>query len=134
MSKIERIWYHGGLAMIPLLPLSWLFYLLVILRRWLYQHGWLRVNHFSAPLIVVGNITVGGTGKTPFVIWLANFLRSQGYKPGIVSRGYGGDATEWPQVVMADSNPARVGDEAVLNVVTVRWWFLRIVLMQLTCY
>ncbi|VAW90032.1 Tetraacyldisaccharide 4'-kinase [hydrothermal vent metagenome] len=114
MSKIEQIWYNGGIGMIPLLPLSWLFHCLIMVRRWLYQHGWLTVNHFSAPLIVVGNITVGGVGKTPFVIWLANFLRTKGYTPGIVSRGYGGDASAWPQAVMADSNPALVGDEAVL--------------------
>jgi len=114
MSKIEQIWYNGGIGMIPLLPLSWLFRCLIMVRRTLYQHGWLTVNHFSAPLIVVGNITVGGTGKTPFVIWLVNFLRDKGYRPGIVSRGYGGGATEWPQAMMADSNPALVGDEAVL--------------------
>ncbi|MCF6323723.1 MAG: tetraacyldisaccharide 4'-kinase [Gammaproteobacteria bacterium] len=114
MSKIEQIWYNGGIGVIPLLPLSWLFRCLVMVRRWLYQHNWLVVNHFSAPLIVVGNITVGGTGKTPFVIWLANFLRNKGYKPGIVSRGYGGAATEWPQSVTATSSPVLVGDEAVL--------------------
>jgi tetraacyldisaccharide 4'-kinase len=114
MSKIERIWYQGGIGMIPLLPISWLFHLLITLRRWLYRHGWLRVSHFSAPLIVVGNITVGGTGKTPFVIWLSDFLRNKGYRPGIVSRGYGGSASQWPQPVMPESNPALVGDEAVL--------------------
>ena len=114
MSKIERIWYNGGIGMIPLLPISWLFRLLTSMRRWLYRHNWLRVNHFPAPLIVVGNITVGGTGKTPFVIWLTGFLRDKGYKPGIVSRGYGGSASKWPQPVMPESNPALVGDEAVL--------------------
>jgi len=114
MSKIERIWYNGGPGVIPLLPLSWLFRLLITVRRWLYQQGWLTVNHFSAPLIVVGNLTVGGVGKTPFVIWLASFLRRKGYKPGIVSRGYGGDATEWPQSVVPESDPVLVGDEAVL--------------------
>ncbi len=114
MSKIEQIWYNGGIGVIPLLPLSWLFRCLIMVRHWLYQHNWLVVNHFSAPLIVVGNITVGGTGKTPFVIWLATFLRNKGYKPGIVSRGYGGVATESPQPVTTTSSPALVGDEAVL--------------------
>ncbi len=114
MSRIERIWYEGGLAFIPLLPLSWLFRLLVMIRHWLYQYGWLKVSRFPRPLIVVGNVSVGGTGKTPFVIWLAHFLRSAGYKPGIVSRGYGGNATEWPQQVTPDSDPTKVGDEAVL--------------------
>ena len=114
MSKIERIWYHGGIGMIALLPVSWLFRLLTAMRRWLYRHGWLRVSRFSAPLIVVGNITVGGTGKTPFVIWLTHFLRNKGYRPGIVSRGYGGSASQWPQPVTPESNPVLVGDEAVL--------------------
>ena len=114
MSRLERIWYRGGVGTIPLLPISWLFRLVVTARRWLYRHGWLTVHHFPAPLIVVGNITVGGTGKTPFVIWLVNFLRQNGYKPGVVSRGYGGSATVWPQHVSPDSDPALVGDEAVL--------------------
>jgi len=114
MSRIERIWYKGAAGAIPLLPISWLFRLLVTVRRWLYQRGWLTVHRFTAPLIVVGNITVGGTGKTPFVIWLINCLRRAGYKPGMVSRGYGGGATEWPQQVTSDSDPALVGDEAVL--------------------
>ena len=114
MSKIERIWYNGGIGVIPLLPISWLFRLLTGVRRWLYRHDWLKVNRFSAPLIVVGNITVGGTGKTPFVIWLSQFLRDKGYRPGIVSRGYGGSASKWPQPVTPESKPALVGDEAVL--------------------
>ncbi len=97
-----------------LLPLVLLFYLLSSLRRWLYKVGLLEVKQFPVPLIVVGNITVGGTGKTPLVIWLAQHLRSLGYKPGIVCRGYGGKAHRWPQQVSADSDPATVGDEAVL--------------------
>ena len=66
------------------------------------------------PVIIVGNITVGGTGKTPMVIWLANFLKAYGMKPGIVSRGYKGEAKTWPQRVTARSNPVEVGDEAVI--------------------
>jgi len=66
------------------------------------------------PVIVVGNITVGGTGKTPLVIWLAQHLKQAGFRPGIISRGYGGQAQSWPQLVTADSDAAQVGDEAVL--------------------
>lgn len=67
-----------------------------------------------APVIVVGNLTVGGTGKTPLVIWLAEALRQRGFRIGIVSRGYGGRAGTWPQAVHHDSDPAQVGDEPVL--------------------
>jgi tetraacyldisaccharide 4'-kinase len=65
-------------------------------------------------VIVAGNLTVGGTGKTPLVLWLAGFLRRQGRRPGIVTRGYGGGGTEWPRLVTADSDPFEVGDEPVL--------------------
>ncbi len=114
MSRIEKIWYEGHWVSIPLLPLSWLFRLLVLIRRCLYQWGWLKTNQWSVPLIVVGNISVGGTGKTPFVIWLVDYLRTAGYQPGVVLRGYGGNATVWPQQVTIDSDPVEVGDEAVL--------------------
>ncbi len=66
------------------------------------------------PVIVVGNLTVGGTGKSPLVIALVEQLREKGFKPGVVSRGYGGQATDWPQKVTADSNPFLVGDEPVM--------------------
>ena len=72
------------------------------------------VTVLPAPVIVVGNITVGGTGKTPLVIWLAEALRQRGLSVGIVSRGYGGRAGTWPQAVHRDSDPALVGDEPVL--------------------
>ena len=66
------------------------------------------------PVIVVGNISVGGTGKTPLVVWLVDYLRQAGFKPGVISRGYGGKADHWPQPVEADSDAAMVGDEALL--------------------
>lgn len=91
-----------------LIPLAWVFWLLSGLRR-----AFLRPASLAIPVVVVGNITVGGTGKTPFVIWLAAELQRRGRKPGIVTRGYGGDAST-PQHVQADSDPKRVGDEAVL--------------------
>lgn len=84
------------------------------MRRAAYRVGVFRVQRFSVPVIVVGNITVGGTGKTPLVIWLADHLSQRGLKPGIVSRGYGGRARHWPQQVRPDSDTATVGDEAVV--------------------
>lgn len=68
----------------------------------------------AAPVIVIGNLTVGGTGKTPLVTWLTNYLKEQGYKPGVISRGYGGKARHWPQQVRPDGDPVAVGDEAIL--------------------
>lgn len=66
------------------------------------------------PVLVVGNVTVGGTGKTPLVAWLVRYLEAAGWAPGIVTRGYGGRAGHWPQQVRPDSDPATVGDEAVV--------------------
>ena len=77
-----------------------------------YKKGWLTATKVSVPVIVVGNITVGGTGKTPLVIWIAELLKQAGYKPGIISRGYGGIASSWPQQVREDSDSRVVGDEA----------------------
>lgn len=83
------------------------------MRRALHRHGVLRSAELPVPVIVVGNISVGGTGKTPLVLWLAQFLREQGLRPGIISRGYGGTAII-PQEVMPDSEPRLCGDEPVL--------------------
>lgn len=66
------------------------------------------------PVIVVGNITVGGTGKTPVVLWLVEQLRARGLRPGIINRGYGGHSATWPRDVTANDDPGEVGDEAVL--------------------
>jgi len=83
-------------------------------RRFAYGRHFFSSQHPGISVIVVGNITTGGTGKTPLVIWLASFLREHGFRPGIVVRGYGGKADRWPQWVVADSDPHLVGDEAVL--------------------
>ncbi len=95
-------------------PLFWLYRGAMSVPLFFYRHGLRQSTKFPVPVIVVGNITVGGTGKTPLVIWLANWLKSQGFKPGIVSRGYGGRAKSWPQQVNAQSDPQTVGDEPVL--------------------
>jgi tetraacyldisaccharide 4'-kinase len=83
------------------------------LRRLAYRRGWLSAVAVGAPVIVVGNITAGGSGKTPLVIWLVQWLRDQGYQPGVVSRGYGGTAQGCMEV-RPDSSPAEVGDEPLL--------------------
>jgi len=114
MHWLERHWYRKTVLSFSLLPVSWLYCFLVQLRRALYRSGFLAAVKLPAPVIVVGNITVGGTGKTPLVIWLAGFLRRGGRRPGIVLRGYKGRAGEWPQSVTPSSDPALVGEEAVL--------------------
>ncbi|MEJ2653110.1 MAG: tetraacyldisaccharide 4'-kinase [Gammaproteobacteria bacterium] len=108
------LWYGSHPLSILLLPLSGVFGLLVSLRRFAYETGMLRRHKLPVPVIVIGNITVGGTGKTPLVIWLVESLRGAGYRPGVVSRGYGGDTARMPQLVTADSDPVAVGDEPVL--------------------
>ncbi len=110
----ERAWYgKTGLTNV-MRPISWLFCAIVVLRRMAYRLRIFKSERLNVPVIVVGNITVGGTGKTPLVIWLANFLKDKGYKPGIITRGYGGKARNWPQQVRADGDPVVVGDEAIL--------------------
>jgi tetraacyldisaccharide 4'-kinase len=96
-----------------LAPFSGLFRSLLALRTLAYGLGWRKSVRLGVPVVVVGNITAGGTGKTPLTLALVEWLREAGYHPGIVSRGYGGDARQ-PMPVMAGSDPARVGDEPVL--------------------
>lgn len=99
---------------ILLAPLAFIFWIVSSLRRWTYQTGIVKSTRVSKPVIVVGNISVGGTGKTPFVIWLVDQLRQQGHTPVIITRGYGGSSSTWPVRVTEQSNPKIVGDEAVL--------------------
>jgi tetraacyldisaccharide 4'-kinase len=114
VKRLDAYWDSVNGVSLLLLPLAGVFGLVVGLRRLLYRLGVLRSTGFPVPVVVVGNISVGGTGKTPLVIWLTEYLRGRGWRPGLVSRGYGGGARHWPQQVRGDSDPASVGDEAVL--------------------
>lgn len=109
----QKQWYSYSLWHILLIPLSWIFYTVIQVRKYLYSTGWLKITRLSVPVIVVGNITVGGTGKTPVVIWLAEQLKLAGFTPGIISRGYGG-TSKLATAVFANSHPKQVGDEPVL--------------------
>lgn len=106
-------WSRRGVIASLCLPLAGLFFLLSALRRVAYRRGWLASVALPVPVMVVGNIAAGGSGKTPVVLCLAAALRARGYVPGILSRGYGGSA-RLPTAVGAESDPALVGDEPVL--------------------
>jgi tetraacyldisaccharide 4'-kinase len=118
LDWLERRWYpdnpdkDGFWIYVVVLPDLFLA-VLVTLRRGLYQLGLIPSWRSPVPVIVVGNITVGGTGKTPLVIWLAKELTAKGYAPGIISRGYGGSAEQVTEV-FKESPPSLVGDEPLL--------------------
>ena len=114
MKRLDEYWYRRNPLSLVLVPVSWLFCMLVYIRKQLYQKGMLKTVSMPIPVIIVGNITVGGSGKTPLVIAIFRLLKNAGYRPGIISRGYGGLATSWPQQVREDSDPRMVGDEPVL--------------------
>lgn len=114
MNRLEYSWYHRSPWLILLTPASLVYCGLSRMRRVLYQAGLLARHKIPVPVIIVGNLTVGGTGKTPLVTWLVDFLRTSGYRPGVIARGYKGRARHWPQPVRVDSDPLIVGDEAVL--------------------
>jgi tetraacyldisaccharide 4'-kinase len=113
MAWIERHWQRFTPVSAALCPLSLLFGAAAAARRAAYRNGIVARVRLPVPVIVAGNITAGGTGKTPLALWLAARLRAWGYTPGIVCRGYGGRSRA-PQRVSPDSDPYVLGDEAVL--------------------
>lgn len=109
----ERLWYQQHSAFWLLLPFSGLYGLITAVRRFLYRIGLKKQHTLPVPVIIVGNISVGGTGKTPFTLLLCQLLRQHGWKPGIVSRGYGAKITS-PVLVAQDASAEHVGDEPLL--------------------
>jgi len=109
---LENIWYNNSAGKYALLPLTLLYCFISTLRRW--KQECQRPQTEDIPIIVVGNISVGGTGKTPLVVHIVKQLQQAGYSPAIISRGYKGKAKEWPQHVTATTPPHLVGDEPVL--------------------
>ncbi|MBC7944074.1 MAG: tetraacyldisaccharide 4'-kinase [Burkholderiales bacterium] len=112
-KRFPSHWSRIDFAHLLSFPVSLVFRAAVALRRALYKTRLLKSARLSVPVIVVGNITVGGTGKTPVVIWLVTRLAARGMRPGIISRGYGGKL-RGPYQVNGDSDPRMVGDEPVL--------------------
>ncbi|MDP5054941.1 MAG: tetraacyldisaccharide 4'-kinase, partial [Congregibacter sp.] len=110
---LERAWFERPRLLLLLSPLEWLFAAITALRRLGYRRGWLASAHPGVPVVVVGNITVGGTGKTPVVLGIAQALGQRGFKVGVVSRGYGGSAVASLRV-SPQSDYRIVGDEALL--------------------
>ena len=109
---VPRPWFDTLLFNL-LTPISWLFRGLTALRRLAFRHGWLGSARLPVPVVVVGNIIVGGAGKTPLTLYLARQLRAAGLRPGIVSRGYG-SVQEGVAAVSPEATPAQVGDEPLL--------------------
>ena len=114
MREPPEYWYRPDPIGVLLAPLGWVFALFAMLRRAAYRTGMRRSWEVGCPVVVVGNLSVGGTGKTPLVIAIARLLTRRGLRVGVVCRGYRGSASRWPRQVRADSDPNRVGDEAVL--------------------
>jgi tetraacyldisaccharide 4'-kinase len=113
MAWIERHWERFTPVSAALCPFSLLFGAAAAARRAAYRNGLFPSIRLPVPVLVAGNVTAGGAGKTPLALWLAAGLRARGCHPGIVCRGYGGRPGE-PQRVLPDSDPLACGDEAVL--------------------
>jgi len=107
-------WYRGAWWLWLLRPLEWVFRAVAALRRGLYRARLLPRYRAPKPVVVVGNIAVGGTGKTPVVIALVEALQAQGIRVGVVSRGYGASRSKRPRRVRADSSAQDCGDEPLL--------------------
>jgi tetraacyldisaccharide 4'-kinase len=110
---LNRIWYVDPKPPPWLLPIEILFAAVSGFRRWVYASNMRSSARLACAVIVVGNLSVGGTGKTPLVCWLVDRLRERGYKPGVVTRGYGGSARH-PRRVTESDDAALVGDEPIL--------------------
>ncbi len=114
MKRLDHYWYSQNLIAWLLLPLAGLFCFVASLRRFLYRAGLLNSYQSPVPVIVVGNITVGGTGKTPLIIEFCQQLKERGLNPGVISRGYGGQSSDYPVLVAENTSALEAGDEPVL--------------------
>ena len=113
LETLSRLHYSKSLLPLLLLPLSAIFFLILLIRNYLYRFNFLKSFKFKVPVVIVGNITLGGTGKTPLIIHLAKELKKNGYYPGVISRGYG-SSVKGVIEVNQKSNVDEVGDEPIL--------------------
>lgn len=114
LDKLRQGWREPNLLTFMFLPISWVYLGLVKVRQIFYRLGIFKSVTLSVPVIVVGNITVGGSGKTPLVMAMVSFLKDKGYRPGVISRGYGGTSQFWPREVDTTTSAEIVGDEPQL--------------------
>ena len=115
-ERLVEAWYAAHAGLVALWPLERLYRSVVQRKRRQFLTGKLDSYRAPVPVIIVGNITVGGTGKTPLILWLIEYCRARGLRVGVVSRGYGGEPPHWPWRVRATDDPAVAGDEPVLLV------------------
>ena len=113
MRSLEHYWYQANYFIWLLLPLSWLFCAVSVIRRKLYQLNLKKSYASELPVVIIGNIVAGGSGKTPLLIALCELIKEKGYRPGVVSRGYGGNYTGLKQVTDSDTAEL-VGDEPLM--------------------
>ena len=113
MRPIEKAWYEGAWWLYLLLPVSWLFALVASIRRTVLRGRASKVT-FDVPVVVIGNLTVGGTGKTPVILALTRALQKAGIKVGVVSRGYGATSSQFPIQIAEQHTAEQVGDEPLL--------------------
>ncbi|WP_312954265.1 tetraacyldisaccharide 4'-kinase [Pseudomonas songnenensis] len=115
-DRLQRAWYQGHSALRLLAPLELLYRRVVEAKRRRFLKGESATYRAPVPVIVVGNITVGGTGKTPLILWLIEHCRSRGLRVGVVSRGYGAVPPSLPWRVRAEDSAQEAGDEPLLIV------------------
>jgi tetraacyldisaccharide 4'-kinase len=115
-DRLTAAWYHGHRALTLLRPLEWLYRRVVQGKRLAFLAGEGDIYRAPVPVLVVGNVTVGGTGKTPMILWLIEHCRARGLRVGVVSRGYGATPPQLPWRVRADDPASHAGDEPLLIV------------------
>jgi len=120
VSKIEQFWYSKSIWRWLFLPLSLLVQMIALSKRFLYRINLIKSRQNRVPVLVVGNITVGGTGKTPFINYLVKKLQSKNIKVGIVSRGYKSNAPEYPYLIKQTDSVEVTGDEAFMQNATLQ--------------
>lgn len=114
MSLLEKAWLTRGLLACLLWPVSLVYRCVLAGRKFAFHLGWIKAHALPLPVVVVGNLSVGGTGKTPLCGFLVEFFRQQGWQPGIVSRGYGGTRRTQPHLIVDTDIPEQVGDEPLM--------------------